>query len=178
MSGMIAAEPAKFNIDRCFWNLRLLFVIAASLSFIYPSAAVQPDEILSNPQLEQRARALSGKLRCLVCRNESIDDSNAALARDLRLLVRERLQAGETDAQILNFMVTRYGDYILLQPPFSGKTLILWLFPLFILAAAAVYLYRAVYIARQREQEQQVLTCEEEAELRNFLGDTEGERHI
>ena len=98
-----------------------LCVIAA------PVWAVQPDEILDDPALEARARALSKGLRCLVCRNESIDDSSAELARDLRLLVRERLVAGDTDDQAIRFIVDRYGEYVLLKPQAGGSNLVLWL---------------------------------------------------
>ncbi|MEL6120087.1 MAG: cytochrome c-type biogenesis protein [Pseudomonadota bacterium] len=92
-----------------------------------PLWAVQPDEILDDPALEERARALSEDLRCLVCRNESIDESNAPLARDLRLLVRERLVAGDSDAEVMAFVVARYGEYVLLTPKATGTNLILWL---------------------------------------------------
>jgi cytochrome c-type biogenesis protein CcmH len=94
--------------------------------------AVLPDEILPDAELEQRARALSSELRCMVCQNQSIDDSMAPLARDLRLLVRERLNAGDSDEQVRLFLVARYGDFILLNPPFKIETLLLWLSPLFI----------------------------------------------
>ncbi|HSF62799.1 MAG TPA: cytochrome c-type biogenesis protein [Paracoccaceae bacterium] len=97
------------------------------LAMAVPGQAVQPDEVLADPALEARARALSQDLRCLVCRNENIDDSNAGLARDLRLLVRERLVAGDTDAEALAFIVDRYGEYVLLNPPVSGANLVLWI---------------------------------------------------
>ena len=92
-----------------------------------PAAAVQPDEILADPVLEGRARELSKELRCLVCRNESIDDSNAELARDLRLLVRERLTAGDSDPEVLSYLVDRYGEFVLLKPKFSAANAALWL---------------------------------------------------
>ena len=91
--------------------------------------AVQPDEILKNPALEARARALSQELRCMVCQNQSIDDSDAPLAKDLRVLVRERLTAGDSDRQVIDFMVARYGEFVLLKPRVSAHTLILWLAP-------------------------------------------------
>ncbi|WP_420863240.1 cytochrome c-type biogenesis protein [Algirhabdus cladophorae] len=104
-----------------------------------PALAVQPDEILDDPVLEERARELSKGLRCLVCRNESIDESNAELARDLRLLVRERLVAGDTDAQAMAFIVDRYGEYVLLKPQLNGSNLVLWIAgPLMFLAALGV----------------------------------------
>ncbi|MGB0630253.1 MAG: cytochrome c-type biogenesis protein [Alphaproteobacteria bacterium] len=100
-----------------------------------PALAVQPDEILSDPAMENRAREISKELRCLVCQNQSIDDSDAPLARDLRLLVRERLQAGDSDAETMDFIVDRYGDFVLLRPPFKTSTLILWIGPALILIA-------------------------------------------
>ena len=95
-------------------------LIAVMLLVVTPAWAVQPDEILSDPVLEERARDLSKGLRCLVCRNESIDESNASLARDLRILLRERLVAGDSDQEAVDFIVNRYGEYVLLNPPASG----------------------------------------------------------
>jgi cytochrome c-type biogenesis protein CcmH len=94
-----------------------------------PAHAVQPDEILPDAKLEERARNLSRELRCMVCQNQSIDDSDAPLARDLRLLVRERLKAGDSDKQVLDFLTTRYGDFVLLNPPMNAKTFLLWVLP-------------------------------------------------
>lgn len=111
-------------------------VIAACL-FLFTSltaSAVQPDEVLTDPSLEARARALSAELRCMVCQNELIDELNADLARDLRLLVRERLQAGDSDEQIRTFLVRRYGEFILLKPPFKLETWLLWGAPFLVLA--------------------------------------------
>ena len=116
--------------------LRLL-VLAVSLGATVPAIAVQPDEILSDPSLEARARVLSKELRCMVCKNQSIDDSDAPLARDLRILVRERLQAGDSDSQVLDFLVKRYGEFVLLNPRFSGRTALLWLMPLLVLLLGA-----------------------------------------
>lgn len=111
-----------------------------------PALAVQPDEILDDPALEARARDISAGLRCLVCRNESIDESNADLARDLRLLVRERLVAGDSDTEVVDFVVDRYGEYVLLRPTATGSNLILWIAgPAMLLVGlgiAAVYLRR------------------------------------
>lgn len=111
--------------------MRRLFVLVCFLVCAVPLPvwAVQPDEVLTNPQLEARARALSTELRCLVCQNQSIDDSAAPLARDLRLLVRERLTAGDSDAAVKEYLVARYGDFVLLKPPFKSETLLLWLTP-------------------------------------------------
>ena len=104
---------------------RILLIL--SLIIAQPVHAVQPDEILDDPVLEERARELSKGLRCLVCQNESIDDSDAALARDLRLLVRERLVAGDSDEEVLDFVVERYGEFALLRPKFGGSNLVLWI---------------------------------------------------
>ena len=103
------------------------FVTLAALLFPLAAGAVQPDEVLANPVLEERARTISGNLRCLVCQNQSIDDSDAELARDLRLLVRERLQAGDTDTEVYDFIVARYGEFVLLRPVFAGHTIVLWI---------------------------------------------------
>ena len=106
-----------------------------------PARAVQPDEVLADPALEARARAISEGLRCLVCQNQSIDDSYAPLAKDLRVLVRERLKAGDSDRQVLDFLVARYGEFVLLRPPFSWHTALLWLLgPLVLLGGGFVLL--------------------------------------
>ncbi len=110
--------------------------------------AVQPDEVLPDPAMEARARTISKDLRCLVCQNQSIDDSNAPLARDLRVLVRERLAAGDSDRQVLSFVTDRYGDYVLLRPPFKTTTLFLWVGPFVILAGGA--LATALYLRGRR----------------------------
>jgi cytochrome c-type biogenesis protein CcmH len=113
-----------------------------------PAWAVQPDEVLADPALESRARAISTGLRCLVCRNETIDDSDASLARDLRLLLRERLTAGDTDAQAVAFIVDRYGEYVLLNPTRDGVNLILWLAgPAMLLTGLGV---ATLYLRRRR----------------------------
>ncbi len=113
--------------------LFLLLLLAAAPA----SAAVSPVEVLPDPVLEARARAIGQELRCLVCQNQSIDDSDAELARDLRRIVRERLVAGDDDREVLAFVTARYGDYVLLRPPFKVSTLVLWLGPLAILLAGA-----------------------------------------
>jgi cytochrome c-type biogenesis protein CcmH len=101
-------------------------LLLAALMVSSQAWAVEPDEMLSNPALEARARAISKQLRCMVCQNESIDESQAPLARDLRVLVRQRIMAGDSDTQIINFLVSRYGEFILLKPPLSWHTLALW----------------------------------------------------
>jgi cytochrome c-type biogenesis protein CcmH len=100
--------------------------------------AVQPDEVLADPALETRARTLSAELRCMVCQNQSIDDSDAQLARDLRILLRERLSAGDTDEQVIEFLVARYGDFILLRPPVAWNTALLWLTPVAVLVVGGL----------------------------------------
>lgn len=105
---------------------RLLACLALTFMMVLPAAAIAPDEILDDPALETRARGLSANLRCMVCQNQSIDDSDAPLAKDLRLLVRERLVAGDSDAQVIDYLVGRYGEYVLLKPRFAWHTLFLW----------------------------------------------------
>jgi cytochrome c-type biogenesis protein CcmH len=109
---------------------RFLFAVALAVSaWAAPARAVLPDEMLPNPALEARARNLSRELRCMVCQNQSIDDSDAPLARDLRILVRERLKAGDDDKQVLDFLTARYGDFVLLKPRFAWRTAALWGMP-------------------------------------------------
>lgn len=122
--------------------MRWLYLIIA-ICVAAPAYAVQPDEILDDPALEARARDLSKELRCLVCRNESIDDSNASLARDLRLLVRERLVAGDTDDETIEYIVDRYGEFVLLRPPLNAGNLALWLSGpiLLIIGGATAFIY-------------------------------------
>ena len=120
-----------------------LTLLALAVAWSPPLGAVQPDEVLDDPVLEARARELSSEIRCLVCQNESIDSSNAELARDLRILVRERLTAGDSDQQVLDYLVARYGDYVLLRPPVKPATYLLWFGPalLLLMGVAAVLLY-------------------------------------
>src|SRR5437879_7288305 len=108
---------------------RCLVAAVLSLAILSPAIALGPDEVLSDAALEARARALSKELRCMVCQNQSIDDSDAPLARDLRILVRERLQAGDNDRQVIDFLVARYGEFVLLKPRLSPHTAMLWLGP-------------------------------------------------
>lgn len=123
--------------------------LALCLACSPAALAVQPDEILKDQRLETRARDISTELRCLVCQNQSIDDSDAPLARDLRIIVRERLQAGDSDAEVRDYLVRRYGDFILLRPPFKPETLLLWLTPAAILLLGAVTLL--IFARRRRE---------------------------
>ncbi len=119
------------------------FALAAALMAAAAAYAIEPGEKLADPALEARARAIASELRCLVCQNQSIDDSDAPLAKDLRLLVREQLKIGATDDQVRNFVVSRYGDFVLLRPPFKMETLLLWLAPLLALAGGALALWSA-----------------------------------
>jgi cytochrome c-type biogenesis protein CcmH len=130
--------------------MRRLALIALLAALAAPGAAlaVQPDEILKDPALEARARNLSSELRCMVCQNQSIDDSEAPLARDLRLLVRERLTKGDSDSQVLNFLVARYGEFVLLKPRFELQTLLLWGLPP---AALLAGLLALLMMARRRQ---------------------------
>jgi len=135
-------------------------------------AAPQPHEILDDPELEQRARALSANLRCLVCQNQSIDDSDAPLARDLRVLVRERLLEGDTDDEIEAFVVARYGDFVLFRPPFNANTVLLWGSPVLVLGAGALGLFFAIRRRRDGAPVVQAdLTAQERAELERILAD-------
>ena len=153
----------------------LLLVISASLP-LQPAYAVNPDEVLDDPVLEARARDISTGLRCLVCQNQSIDDSDAPLARDLRILVRERLVAGDSDAQAKQFLVSRYGEFVLLKPTFSLKNLILWGFgPLVLILGLLVIqrLYRKnkSVAAKAEATGMATLSDEEQARLKKILSD-------
>jgi len=127
---------------------RAALVFLALLSLTAPAAAVQPDEVLKDPALEQRARGLSAGLRCLVCQNQSIDDSDAPLAKDLRVLVRERLKAGDTDEEVKSFVVQRYGEFVLLRPVVAGHTLLLWLTPVLVLGLGGLAVVRTLRRSR------------------------------
>ena len=123
--------------------MRRLLIAFAFLLTAFPAFAVHPDEVLADPALDARARALSSQLRCMVCQNQSIDDSNAELARDLRLLVRERLKTGDSDQAVIDYVVSRYGEFVLLNPRLRGETLLLWGAPvvLFLAGATAMLLF-------------------------------------
>jgi cytochrome c-type biogenesis protein CcmH len=131
---------------------RVLLAFLVTVVCTSASRAVEPGEMLSNPALEARARDISAGLRCLVCQNQSIDDSEASLARDLRHLVRERLRAGDSDRQVRDYLVARYGSYILLKPPFELATSLLWLTPLVCLAGGAVVMIVALRRGVSRPQ--------------------------
>jgi cytochrome c-type biogenesis protein CcmH len=146
---------------------RLLLALTVVLATALPAAAVDPDEMLDDPALEARARDISAGLRCLVCQNQSIDDSNAPLARDLRILVRERLTAGDTDAGIVDFVVGRYGEFVLLNPRVGPRTYVLWLAPLALLGLGGLVIWR--FFGARRVAEPDPLTPEEERRLREKL---------
>lgn len=148
--------------------LAAVFLLFAVISAAHsPALAVEPDEMLADPVLEARARDISQHLRCLVCQNQSIDDSNADLARDLRILVRERLVAGDSDEQAIDFIVARYGAFVLLKPPVTEATLPLWLAPfaLVFLGALAV----AIYYARRSGVRPPPLSAAERERLDRLL---------
>ncbi|MCJ2080638.1 cytochrome c-type biogenesis protein CcmH [Methylobacterium sp. J-090] len=146
--------------------LALLLAFASISGALVPLGgawAVQPDEVLKDAGLEARAREISAGLRCLVCQNQSIDDSDAPLARDLRVIVRERLQAGDTDPQVESYVVGRYGEYVLLRPVFAAHTLLLWLTPLAAIGLGIVGLWR---LSRRRTAPaEQGLSAADEAEI-------------
>lgn len=151
--------------------MRVIF--AALLMFCTltgPALAVNPDEMLADPALEARARDISKELRCLVCQNQSIDDSDADLAHDLRVLVRERLVAGDSNAEVLQYIVARYGQFVLLRPPFEPATLILWLVPfgVVVIGGAAIFL---TLRRRKGESAPQPLDSEEKSRMSKILGD-------
>lgn len=132
----------------------LSFLILAGLAFAVPAYSVEPDEILQDAVLEARARELSKELRCLVCQNENIDSSHAPLARDLRILLRERLLAGDSDDQIRAFLVQRFGDFVLLKPPVQGNTLVLWLAPALFMVLALLGVLGYARAARRSSMDQ------------------------
>ena len=157
------------------FSVRALLLLSLLLQ---PGAAhaVQPNEVLKDPALEARARALSAQLRCLVCQNQSIDDSDAPLAKDLRLLVRERLVAGDSDQEVTRFLVARYGEFVLLRPPLSGNTLLLWLTPLLLLAAAAGGIGGRLAAARKGGAPPAPLTADEQRRLAGLLKEPPAEK--
>lgn len=151
--------------------MRSFFLSIATLYLVvtttFQANAVLPDEVLQDPVLEERAREISSHLRCLVCQNESIDDSNAPLARDLRLLVRERLEAGDNDEKVIEFLVARYGEFVLLKPQFKSQTVILWLAPIFIIVIAAIAI--CWRIKRRKHDKLKPLSDEEKKRLSDIL---------
>ena len=128
--------------------MKAIFTIVAILFFPLAVLAVDPGEILKDPNLERRARSISKGLRCVVCQNQSIDDSDAQLARDLRILVRNRIVAGDSDTAVIDYVVSRYGDFVLLKPPVKGVTLVLWFGPIFFTLAGLIGLI--LFFRRQK----------------------------
>jgi len=155
---------------------RSLTTFALGLWFLVltaaPVGAVQPDEILADPSLEARARAISAGLRCLVCQNQSIDDSDAPLARDLRLLVRERLKDGDSDREVVDFIVARYGEFVLLKPRFTWTTAVLWFATPAVLAAALLLIWLAYRRRRAGSEGVAPLSAGEKRRLKRLLDET------
>jgi cytochrome c-type biogenesis protein CcmH len=152
---------------------RLVLALVLCLAAV-SAGAVEPSEILSDPVLETRAREISKELRCLVCQNQSIDDSNAELARDLRVLVRERLTQGDSDSEVIDYVVSRYGDFVLLNPPFKGTTYVLWFGPGLITGLGLLWL--VVFFRRRRAagpdlEETDTLSEEEKLRLLKLMED-------
>jgi cytochrome c-type biogenesis protein CcmH len=145
-------------------RLALFFTLAFVSA---PAVAVQPDEVMKDPALETRARALSEELRCLVCQNQSIDDSDAPLARDIRILIRQRIKDGESNDAVRAYLVSRYGDFILLRPPLKPETLLLWLSPALVLGAGVA---AALFARRRAPRATAALSAEEEARLAALTG--------
>jgi cytochrome c-type biogenesis protein CcmH len=150
-----------------------MMAVAVAMGLSVHAEAVEPDEILADPALETRARDISRGLRCLVCQNQSIDDSNAELARDLRILVRDRLVAGDSDEAVVSYVVSRYGEFVLLKPPFHAGTYALWLGPavIFAFGAIAVILF---YVRRRRHTASEApppLSAAEQRRLNALLSD-------
>ncbi|MBY4590035.1 cytochrome c-type biogenesis protein [Rhizobium redzepovicii] len=148
--------------------MRRLLLAFVLMLLAAPAFAVNPDEVLADPALEARARALSAELRCMVCQNQSIDDSNADLAKDLRLLVRERITDGDSDEAVLNYIVSRYGEFVLLKPRFSMKTGLLWGAPALLVLAGGLSL---LVFARRRSGKPtgSKLTADEQSKLNELL---------
>lgn len=147
----------------------LAVAMALAFSAAAPSGAVQPDEVLADAGLEARARAISMHLRCMVCQNQSIDDSDASLARDLRILVRERLVAGDSDEQVIDYIVARYGEFVLLRPRMSWRNAALWASPVVLLLAGGLAI--VVFTRRRAVASPEPLSAEENEALRKILGE-------
>lgn len=147
----------------------LRIIVFVALAAPHYALAVQPDEILKDPALETRARDLSRELRCMVCQNQSIDDSEAPLARDLRLLVRERLTKGDTNQQVLDYLVARYGEFVLLKPRFEWQTLLLWGLPPAALIAGAIGLLMRLRRGEKASAEAEALSQEEQRRLSTLV---------
>ena len=152
----------------------LLAALLCALLLVPAALAVQPDEILADQALEERARDLSKELRCVVCQNEAIDTSNAGMARDMRVLLRERLVAGDSDDEVRDFFVARYGDYVLMSPPIKASTYVLWFGPAVVLLLAAAFVWRAACRRKATATPAAALSPEEQARLDRLLSDRDG----
>lgn len=153
---------------------RILIALMLFLASFNVAYSIDPSEVLKDPVLEQRARSISSGLRCLVCQNQSIDESDADLAKDLRMVVRERLLEGDSDTEVIEYVVARYGEFVLLQPTFAGHNLVLWLTAPIIFVIGAIALFLA---QRKRKAGTNPLSAEEQAELEALLnqkGDANG----
>ncbi|MEM7566942.1 MAG: cytochrome c-type biogenesis protein [Pseudomonadota bacterium] len=151
----------------------VLLALSLALGLAAPALAVQPDEILDDPVLEERARDISANVRCVVCQNESIDASNAPVARDLRLLVRERLVAGDEDSEVYAFLRERYGDFVLFSPPWQPSTYLLWVGPFLIVGLGAMVAITAL-LRRGRKAEVAALSAEEAEAFDTLMGRRDG----
>jgi cytochrome c-type biogenesis protein CcmH len=149
--------------------VRSALALAFWFALVVPAFAVEPGEMLSDPALEARAQAIGKELRCLVCQNEDIEDSNADLAHDLRVLLRQRLKAGDTDAQVIKFITDRYGDFVLLKPPVEPATWLLWFSPFAVLALGAAGAW--VYLRRRKAPPDEPLSLDERRRLERLLLD-------
>jgi cytochrome c-type biogenesis protein CcmH len=153
---------------------RVLAAIAVMLALGGAAHAVTADEMLDDPALEARARTLSAELRCMVCQNQSIDDSDAPLAHDLRVLLRERIAAGDTDAEVMDFLVARYGEFILLKPRLSVETALLWAAPVLLLVLGGVAAYGTMRRRKTEPATSATLTEAERADLERVLSEPKG----
>ncbi|SCW79977.1 cytochrome c-type biogenesis protein CcmH [Ancylobacter rudongensis] len=174
-AGLLGSRVTRGHEGSGRWRVMLAAALLC-LAFITPAAAVRPDEVLPDPAQEARARELSKELRCMVCQNQSIDDSDAPLARDLRLLVRERIQQGESDREVMDYLVARYGEFVLLRPTWHGANAILWLAPFAVLVVGGIGLFvayrrRAASDSLRPTAAAEPLTPEEETRLRAALGE-------
>ncbi len=149
----------------------LLMTLGLLLSLAAPAFAVDPQEQLKDTALEARAREISAGLRCLVCQNQSIDDSDAPLARDLRLIVREQLKKGDTNEQVVDYLVARYGEFVLLKPRLNSNTALLWLAPILLIGGGAALALRVLRRPKENAPAAQPLTVEEQAELQSVLSE-------
>jgi cytochrome c-type biogenesis protein CcmH len=156
-------------VTRSLCHALAAFVFAAFVlaGFAAPSLAVRPDEMLSDPALEARAEAISRDIRCVVCQSESIEESDADIAHELRVIVREQLKAGASDDQVRAYLVARYGDFVLLKPPFKAKTALIWTGPFLLLLGAGLGIY--LYYRRAKRVEAAPLSAAEQARLETFL---------